>query len=82
MPAARTPSSRSGTGFRSWPRGPLVNVRRWVNLTGVSGHAFDRHYVDQTALWAGGRTLEWSFARKRIEVSAADTLTLVPATDG
>ena len=23
---------------------------RWINLTGVSGHAFDRHYTDQTDL--------------------------------
>jgi penicillin amidase len=53
-----------------------------VTLTRVPGHAFDRHYVDQTDLWADGRTLEWLLARNRIEVSAADTLTLVPATDG
>ena len=27
---------------------------RWVNLTGVSGHAFDPHYADQTKLWVDG----------------------------
>ena len=29
---------------------------RWVNLTGTSGHAFSGNYVDQTELWAEGRT--------------------------
>ena len=52
---------------------------RWVNLTGVSGHAFHPHYVDQTDLWVEGETLPWYFSRERLEDTAADTLTLVPA---
>ena len=36
---------------------------RWINLTGVSGHAFDDHYTDQTDLWAKGETLPWPFTR-------------------
>ena len=28
---------------------------RWINLTGVSGHAFNDHYTDQTDLWVGRR---------------------------
>ena len=54
---------------------------RWVNLTGVSGHAFDDHYVDQTELWVEGRTLPWPFARQTVEDAAEETLTLVPAQD-
>jgi len=55
---------------------------RWVNLTGVSGHPFSSHYVDQTDLWVEGRTLPWSFSRERVEDNAEDTLRLVPARAG
>ncbi|MEP7088928.1 MAG: penicillin acylase family protein [Nocardioidaceae bacterium] len=53
----------------------------WVNLTGASGHAFDRHYVDQTDLWADGRTLDWPFSKRSVTAATRDTLTLVPARD-
>ena len=52
---------------------------RWINLTGVSGHPFNDHYVDQTDLWVEGATLPWYFSRDRLEETAEDTLTLVPA---
>jgi penicillin amidase len=55
-----------------------LDTSRWVNLTGVSGHAFDAHYVDQTDLWADGRSLAWPFARKAVASAAKDTLTLTP----
>jgi penicillin amidase len=55
---------------------------RWVNLTGASGHAFDENYVDQTHLWADGRSLAWPFARADVEDATEHTLTLVPARDG
>jgi penicillin amidase len=55
---------------------------RWVNLTGVSGHAFDRHYTDQTDLWVEGRTLAWPSGRRQVEAATEDTLTLVPGSDG
>jgi penicillin amidase len=55
---------------------------RWVNLTGVSGHAFDSHYVDQTKLWADGRTLAWPFTAKAVQASTQHTLTLTPAAAG
>ena len=55
---------------------------RWVNLTGVSGHPFSSHYVDQTDLWVDGKTLPWYFSRKRVEEAGEDTLTLVPAEGG
>ncbi|MGZ5416172.1 MAG: penicillin acylase family protein [Nocardioides sp.] len=51
----------------------------WVNLTGVSGHAFSRHYVDQTDLWVEGRTLPWAYTRDAVDAANEDTLTLVPA---
>jgi penicillin amidase len=54
---------------------------RWINLTGVSGHAFDAHYVDQTDLWIDGRTLAWPFTRKAVASAAEDTLTLTPGED-
>ena len=52
---------------------------RWINLTGVSGHAFSDHYADQTELWVAGETLPWPFSRDAVESAGADTLTLVPA---
>jgi penicillin amidase len=54
---------------------------RWINLTGVSGHPFSDHYVDQTDLWVEGKTLPWYFSRERVEDSAEDTLRLVPRPD-
>jgi penicillin amidase len=54
---------------------------RWINLTGVSGHPFSDHYVDQTDLWVEGETLPWYFSRERVEDSAEDTLRLVPRPD-
>ncbi len=57
-----------------------LDASRWINLTGVSGHAFNEHYVDQTDLWVEGKTLPWHFTRERVEEEgSADVLTLVPA---
>jgi penicillin amidase len=58
-----------------------LDASRWVNLTGVSGHAFNDHYVDQTDLWVEGRTLAWPFGRKAVDEAAEDTLTLTPVGD-
>ncbi len=51
---------------------------RWINLTGVSGHAFSDHYTDQTELWVEGETLPWAFSADAVEAAGEDTLTLVP----
>jgi penicillin amidase len=59
-----------------------LDASRWVDLTGVSGHAFDAHYTDQTDLWLHGRTLSWPFARGKVEAAAEDRLRLVPGSDG
>ena len=56
-----------------------LDEARWINLTGVSGHAFHPHYVDQTDLWARGETLPWAFSTDAVEDAAEDTLTLIPA---
>ena len=59
-----------------------MDKSRWVNLTGVSGHAFSPHYVDQTRLWVDGETLPWVSSRRAVEKAAADTLTMQPEKEG
>ncbi|WP_408896866.1 penicillin acylase family protein [Nocardioides sp. R1-1] len=56
-----------------------LDAARWVNLTGVSGHAFHPHYTDQTDLWARGETLPWMFSQKAVEAAAEDVLLLTPS---
>ncbi|WP_020392701.1 penicillin acylase family protein [Kribbella catacumbae] len=48
---------------------------RWINLTGVSGHAFMSNYTDQTKLWVRGETLPWAFTRGAVEATRKHTLT-------
>ncbi len=55
-----------------------LDAARWINLTGASGHAYNRHYTDQTDLWADGTTLPWLFSRGALEEAADQTLTLEP----
>jgi penicillin amidase len=50
----------------------------WINLTGVSGHAFHDNYVDQTELWVDGEQLAWPYTREAVDDAAEHTLTLVP----
>lgn len=51
---------------------------RWVNQSGVSGHAYSPTYDDQTELWATNRM--WPFVSSPAAVQAAttDRLELVP----
>lgn len=51
----------------------------WQNLTGQSGHAFHKHYVDQTPGWATGEQYTWTFTPEAVTRAAKDTLTLTPA---
>ena len=51
---------------------------RWINLTGVSGHPFNQHYVDQTELWVAGKTLPWAYSPDAVAAAGQDTLTLTP----
>ncbi|MFD0808279.1 penicillin acylase family protein [Nocardioides caeni] len=55
-----------------------LDAARWINLTGVSGHAFHPHYTDQTDLWARGDTLPWAFGEDAVEDAGEDVLTLQP----
>jgi penicillin amidase len=48
---------------------------RWINLTGVSGHAFTDNYTDQTDLWVKGETLPWAFSKGAVEARREHTLT-------
>jgi len=59
-----------------------LDKSRWVNLTGVSGHAFSPHYVDQTKLWVDGETLPWVSSRRAVQDATEDTLTLQPEKEG
>jgi len=45
-----------------------LDASRWVNQSGVSGHAFNRHYDDQTELWANQQL--WPFVSTRGAVEA------------
>lgn len=56
-----------------------LDAARWINLTGVSGHAFHPHYTDQTDRWARGETLPWVFSERAVEKAGEDVLTLLPA---
>lgn len=79
--------AREGYGVTSAPSMRMVvdlddlDASRWINLTGVSGHAFHDHYTDQTDLFAAGDTLPWAFSREAVDEAAEDELTLSPARD-
>ncbi|HEX2141525.1 MAG TPA: penicillin acylase family protein, partial [Candidatus Limnocylindria bacterium] len=55
-----------------------LDASRYINLTGVSGHAFHHHYDDQTDLWARGETIPWPFSIAAVEDAAEDVLVLEP----
>lgn len=55
-----------------------LDAATWINLTGVSGHAFHPHYTDQTDKWARGETLPWAFTEDAVEAAAEDVLILTP----
>jgi penicillin G amidase len=50
----------------------------WVNLTGASGHAYNKHYDDQTNRWLEGKTWPWPFSDKAVQAATEHTLTLTP----
>jgi penicillin amidase len=55
-----------------------LDASRWVNQSGVSGHAFASNYDDQTELWATNRTWPFVFTRARVDASTSQRLELVP----
>ena len=48
----------------------------WVNLTGSSGHAYSKHYVDQLDAWVNGTRYPWAFSKQAVEKAATETLVL------
>ncbi|MGZ5413748.1 MAG: penicillin acylase family protein [Aeromicrobium sp.] len=59
-----------------------LDKSRWIQLTGNSGHAFHRNYVDQTVLWLKGETMPWAFSRSAVDEATKNTLTLKPTGSG
>jgi penicillin amidase len=55
-----------------------LDASRWIDHTGVSGHAFHPHYADQTERWARGETLPMPFTAAAVEAAAQRTLRLTP----
>ena len=50
----------------------------WVNLTGQSGHPYDRTYTDQAELWRDGVQLGWAWSDDAVDLATRDRLVLVP----
>ena len=55
-----------------------LDASRWVNQSGVSGHAFGPNYDDQTALWVGGQMWPFVTSRVAVEERTKDRLELTP----
>ncbi len=55
-----------------------LDSSRWVNQSGVSGHAFHPHYDDQTLLWAGNRMWPFVASRAAVESRTTQRVELVP----
>jgi penicillin amidase len=50
----------------------------WVNLTGNSGHAYNKNYSDQIDAWVAGDQYPWAFSREAVRAEATDVLRLMP----
>jgi penicillin amidase len=55
-----------------------LDASRWINQSGVSGHAFSPHYDDQTELWAANRMLPFVSSRAGVQSATAERLELLP----
>src|SRR5699024_9219502 len=55
-----------------------IDESRWINQSGVSGHASHPHYDDQFPLWVAGETIPMAATRTRVEETAVDMLELRP----
>jgi penicillin G amidase len=55
-----------------------LDASRWVNQSGVSGHAFARNYDDQSSLWAAGRMLPFVSSPSAVDSRTVDRLRLSP----
>jgi penicillin G amidase len=66
------PSMRQVVDLADWDQST------WVNLTGNSGHAYNRNYSDQIDAWVKGEQFPWRFTPGAIEESAVARLILQP----
>ena len=57
-----------------------LDASRWVNQSGVSGHAFNRHYDDQTQLWANQQLWPFVSSRGAVEARTETRQELVPGS--
>lgn len=57
-----------------------LDASSWNHLTGASGHAFNKHYTDQTANWAKGVQKPWPFSKAAVAKATVDTLVLKPGS--
>jgi penicillin amidase len=55
-----------------------LDASRWVSQSGVSGHAFHRHYDDQTELWVDQRLWPFVSSRGAVEARAVTRQELLP----
>ena len=55
-----------------------LDASRWVNQSGVSGHAFSPNYDDQTELWATNRMWPFVATRPAVEARTENRLELTP----
>ena len=53
-----------------------LDASRWVNESGVSGHAFHRHYDDQTELWANQPDVAGLCSHREVESKLPHTDTV------
>ena len=76
---------RKGYGVTSGPAMRMLidlgdlDASRWVNQSGVSGHAFHRHYDDQTELWANQRLWPFVSSRGAVEARSSSRQELLPS---
>ena len=56
-----------------------LDLSRWVNQSGVSGHAFHQHYDDQTELWANQRLWPFVSSRGAVEARSSSRQELLPS---
>ena len=57
-----------------------LDASRWVNQSGVSGHAFNRHYDDQTVLWANQQLWPFVSTRGAVDGRTATRQELLPGS--
>ena len=55
-----------------------LDSSQYINLTGASGHTFNRNYNNQNPLWRQGETIPWPSSPQGVDAVAVRRLTLNP----